>query len=215
MKKLVIYSVISLSFLACKKNDEKVAETEAKDSLTDNSLSLDTSSSDGKLISLKELSPEKMSEVLKSNHSDTLYVTNFFATWCGPCMQEIPHFRKKMNELKNQPVKFTFVSLDNKSDWDTKVIDFADEYEINQNVILLDGTLLNQEFFKQNFQSWNGEAIPFTLIRKGDKSDETVGSMSEEMLNQKIEKLLAQNSTAKVVENKEKAGISGPKKSLK
>jgi len=206
---------VSLSFLACKKNDEKVVETEVKDSLTDNSLSLDTSSSNGKLISLKELSPEKITEVLKSNHSDTLYVTNFFATWCGPCMQEIPHFRKKMDELKNQPVKFTFISLDNKTDWETKVIDFADEYEINQNVILLDGMLLKQEFFAQNFQSWDGSAIPFTLIRKGDKSDETVGSMSEEMLNQKIEKLLAHNSSAKVAENKEKSGITGPKKSLK
>ncbi len=215
MRKFLIYSILSISLLACKKNDEKVAETEAKDSLTDNSLSLDTSSSDGKLISLKELSPEKISEVLKSNNSDTLYVTNFFATWCRPCMQEIPHFRKKMDELKNQPVKFTFVSLDNKTDWETKVIDFADEYEINQNVILLDGTLLKQEFFKQNFQSWNGEAIPFTLMRKGDKSDETVGSMSEEMLDKKIETFLAQNSVAKVTENKEKADISGARKSLK
>ena len=166
MRKFLIYSILSISLLACKKNDEKVAETEAKDSLTDNSLSLDTSSSDGKLISLKELSPEKISEVLKSNHSDTLYVTNFFATWCGPCMQEIPHFRKKMDELAGKPVKFTFVSLDNKTDWATKVSDFADEYDIRKNVILLDGMLLKQEFFAQNFQSWSGEAIPFTLIRK-------------------------------------------------
>lgn len=215
MRKFLIYSVLSIGLLACKKNDEKVAETEAKDSLIDSSLSLDTSSSDGKLISLKELSPEKITEVLKSNHSDTLYVTNFFATWCGPCMQEIPHFRKKIDELKNQPVKFTFISLDNKTDWETKVIDFADEYNIRENVVLLDGALLNEEFFKQNFQSWDGGAIPFTLIRKGDKSDETVGSMSEEMLNQKIEKLLAHNSNTKVAEDKEKAGIAGPKKSLK
>lgn len=206
---------MSFSFLACKKNDEKVVENEVKDTLTNNSRSLETSSSDGKLISLKELSPEKISEVLKSNHSDTLYVTNFFATWCGPCMQEIPHFRKIMDELKNQPVKFTFVSLDNKADWETKVIDFADEYEINQNVILLDGNLLKQDFFKQNFQSWTGESIPFTLMRKGDKSDETIGSMSEEMLNEKIKKILAHNPSTKVAENKEKSGITGPKKSLK
>lgn len=211
MKKLVIYSVISLSFLACKKNDEKVAEKEAKE----DSIKVEPTKSEADVAQLKEYSPEKISTFLKSNHSDTLYVTNFFATWCGPCMHEIPFFKKKMEELTNQPVKFTFVSLDNKTDWTTDVSDLADEYDIRENVVLLDGTLLNQEFFKQNFQSWNGEAIPFTLIRKGDKSDETVGSMSEEMLNQKIEKLLAQNSTAKVVENKEKAGISGPKKSLK
>lgn len=202
---------MSLSFLACKKNDEKVAETEAKE----DSIKVEPTKTEADVAQLKEFSPEKISTTLKSNHSDTLYVTNFFATWCGPCMQEIPHFRKKMDELANQPVKFTFVSLDNKTDWATDVSDFADEYNIRENVVLLDGTLLNQDFFKQNFQSWSGESIPFTLIRKGDKSDETVGSMSEEMLNQKIEKLLAHNSSAKVAENKEKSGITGPKKSLK
>ncbi|WP_312761362.1 TlpA disulfide reductase family protein [Epilithonimonas sp.] len=211
MRKFLIYSVVSLSFLACKKNDEKVAETEAKE----DSIKVEPTKTEADVAQLKEFSPEKISTTLKSNHSDTLYVTNFFATWCGPCMQEIPHFRKKMDELDNQPVKFTFVSLDNKKDWATDVSDFADEYNIRENVVLLDGALLNQEFFKQNFQSWDGGAIPFTLIRKGDKSDETVGSMSEEMLNQKIEKLLAHNSSAKVAENKEKSGITGPKKSLK
>lgn len=183
---------MSISLFACKKNDEKVAETEAKE----DSITVEPTKSEADVAELTELSPEKISEVLKSNHSDTLYVTNFFATWCGPCMQEIPHFRKKMDELKNQPVKFTFVSLDNKTDWATKVSDFADEYDIRKNIILLDGMLLKQEFFAQNFQSWNGESIPFTLIRKGNKSDETVGSMTEEMLNQKIKKILEKSSQA-------------------
>lgn len=211
MRKFLIYSVLSISLFACKKNDEKVAETEAKE----DSIKVEPTKSEADVAELTELSPEKITEVLKSNHSDTLYVTNFFATWCGPCMQEIPHFRKKMDELNNQPVKFTFVSLDNKTDWASKVSDFADEYDIRKNVILLDGMLLKQEFFAQNFQSWSGEAIPFTLIRKGDKSDETVGSMTEEMLNQKIDKLLADNSSAKAIDNKEKAMIASPKKSLK
>ncbi|HBR12002.1 MAG TPA: redoxin [Chryseobacterium sp.] len=186
MKKLLIYSILSISFLACKKNDEKVAETEAKE----DSIKVAPTKSEADVAELKELSPEKITDVLKSNHSDTLYITNFFATWCGPCMQEIPHFRKKMDELANQPVKFTFVSLDNKTDWATDVSDFADEYNIRKNVILLDGTLLKPDFFRNNFKSWNGESIPFTLIRKGDQSDETIGSMSEQNLELKLQKFL-------------------------
>ena len=192
MKKIILYSLLSISFLACKKNDEKVAESEAKE----DSIKVEPTKSEADVAELTELSPEKISEVLKSNHSDTLYVTNFFATWCGPCMQEIPHFRKKMDELAGKPVKFTFVSLDNKTDWASKVSDFADEYELRNHIVLLDGNLLNTSFFKQNFKTWGGESIPFTLIRKGNKSDETVGSMTEEMLNQKIKKILEKSSQA-------------------
>lgn len=201
MRKFLIYSILSLSFLACKKNDEKVAETKAKE----DSIKVEPTKSEADVAQLKELSPEKISQVLKLR-SDTLYVTNFFATWCGPCMQEIPHFRKKMEELENKPVKFTFVSLDNKTDWATAVSDFADEYDIRENVILLDGTLLNQDFFKQNFKTWDGGAIPFTLIKKGDKVDETLGSMTEEALNQKIAQFL---SDKKVAVNEKELLIDG------
>ena len=186
MRKFLIYSVLSISLLACKKNDEKVAETEDQE----DSIKVEPIKSEADVAELTELSPEKISEVLKSNHSDTLYVTNFFATWCGPCMQEIPHFRKKMDELAGKPVKFTFVSLDNKTDWASKVSDFADEYELRNHIVLLDGNLLNTSFFKQNFKTWGGESIPFTLMTKGNESDETIGSMTEEALNEKIEKFL-------------------------
>ncbi|WP_379963490.1 TlpA family protein disulfide reductase [Epilithonimonas sp. UC225_85] len=211
MRKLLIYSFISFSFFACKKNDEKVAETQAKE----DSIKVEPKKSQADVAQLKEFSPEKMSDYLQNNHSDTLYVTNFFATWCGPCMQEIPFFHKKLEKLKGQPVKFTFVSLDNKTDWATKVSDFADEYNIRKEVALLDGSLLKPEFFKQNFKTWDGGAIPFTLIKKGDKTDETVGSMSEAALDQKIKDLLAYQPESKAKESKEKTAISGPKKALK
>lgn len=204
MKKIILYSVLSLSFLACKKNDEKVTETKAKE----DSISVEPTKTQADVAELKEVSSEKLSAILKSNNSDTIYVTNFFATWCGPCMQEIPHFKKKMEELADKPVKFTFVSLDNKSDWANAVSDFADEYEIRKNIVLLDGNLLKQDFFKQNFQSWSGESIPFTLIRKGDKTDETIGSITEEALNNKIKKFL-EDKSAKTVKVNEKNVLAG------
>ena len=187
MKKIILYSFLSLSFLACKKNDEKVAETQAKE----DSIIVEPSKSEADVAELVEFSPEKMSAYIQNKNADTLYVTNFFATWCGPCMHEIPFFHKKMEELQGQPVKFTFVSLDNKTDWATEVSDFANEYNIRKNVTLLDGSLLTPEFFKQNFKTWDGAAIPFTLIKKGDKVDETLGSMTEEALNQKLSQFLS------------------------
>ena len=187
MKKILLYSVLSISFLACKNNDEKVAETQAKE----DSIKVEPTKTEADVAELKEFSPEKMSAYIQNKNPDTLYVTNFFATWCGPCMHEIPFFRKKMDELKGQPVKFTFISLDNKSDWATEVTALADKFDIRKNVTLLDGSALKPDFFKQNFKTWDGGAIPFTLIKKGDQSDETLGSMTEEALNQKITKFLS------------------------
>src|SRR5690606_4517140 len=44
--------------------------------------------------------------------SDTTYVVNFWATWCGPCIKELPHFEKLRSEYANQNVKVILVSLD-------------------------------------------------------------------------------------------------------
>lgn len=137
----------------------------------------------------KELSPEMVSQQLAKNN-DTLYVTNFFATWCGPCMKEIPSFKNKMQELKGKPVKFTFVNLDEKADWDTAVKDFVTEHNLGANVVLLDGQKLDQNFFSKNFKQWDGGSIPFTFMRKGDKTDEFLGMMTEQALNSKIDDFL-------------------------
>ncbi|MEG2077560.1 TlpA disulfide reductase family protein [Chryseobacterium sp.] len=122
--------------------------------------------------------------------NDTLYVTNFFATWCGPCVEEIPHFKKKIEELKDQPVKITFVSLDQKEIWDSKVPIFAQEQGIENHTVLLDAQLLDANFFNSNFKEWTGGAIPFTFMRKGDTTEETLGNISEKQLTEKIAKLL-------------------------
>lgn len=59
----------------------------------------------------------KIEELKKvySNADDTTYVVNFFATWCGPCIQEMPVLNKFYEEHKNTNIKLIFVSLDNAS----------------------------------------------------------------------------------------------------
>ncbi len=105
-------------------------------------------------------------------------------------MKEIPSFKNKMQELKDKPVKFTFINLDDKADWDTAVKDFVVENDLGANVILLDGQKLDPNFFSKNFKQWDGGSIPFTFMRKGDKTDEFLGMMTEEALNSKIDAFL-------------------------
>lgn len=137
------------------------------------------------ITDLKIYQPDEVTDFLNKKN-DTLYVTNFFATWCGPCVREIPHFKEKMEKMKGQPVKFTFISVDDKQDWETKVKNFGIEHGISEQIILLDAMTLTSDFMTKNFKKWDGSAIPFTFIRKGDKTDETLGMMSQEMLEQKI-----------------------------
>ncbi len=45
--------------------------------------------------------------------NDTTYIINFFATWCGPCMMEMPILNKFYDEHQNTNIQLIFVSLDN------------------------------------------------------------------------------------------------------
>lgn len=182
--KRVILSIAVFSLMAACNKETKVDEKVTSDS---------TMVNDGTVAEVNsvpfekiEWSPEETTKRLGKLNNDTLYVTNFFATWCGPCVKEIPHFKAKMAEMKDQPVKFTFVSLDERAEWDKALPKFVAEHGLAPNVVVLDGAQLTPEFFPANFKEWDGGAIPFTLIRKGDKTDETLGSMSEEMLTQKL-----------------------------
>lgn len=43
-----------------------------------------------------------------------------WATWCGPCLKEIPHLKELHNDMKDQNIKFVSISLDkgeDKSKW--------------------------------------------------------------------------------------------------
>ncbi|MCS4302719.1 TlpA disulfide reductase family protein [Chryseobacterium sp. BIGb0232] len=186
MKKIILSTLILTVLYSCKKETSKAEDnTPVTDSVTATPNTADQVST----YIPKELSPENVGQNLAKNN-DTLYVTNFFATWCGPCIREIPSFKNKMEELKDKPVKFTFVNLDDKAEWDTAVKDFVAEHNLGANVILLDGQKLDPNFFSKNFKQWDGGSIPFTFMRKGSQTDEYLGMMTEEVLNSKINAFL-------------------------
>jgi len=185
MKKIILTALLSIVLIGCKKEAEKTAENI---SATDSTNIQKTPETETSKIILKEVDQKGLTEILSKNN-DTLYVTNFFATWCGPCMMEMPHFKKKVEELKGQPVKFTFINIYNKPAWQTEVPAFAQTSGLADKILLLDDSKLNQDFFV-NFQQWDGNNIPFTFFRKGSKTEESVGSLTEEMLNSKIDTFL-------------------------
>lgn len=196
MKKIAILLMIFALMQSCKKETEIniTKENTAPDSLV--SPESNEISEPAFPFQQVEFSASQATDYLKPKQNDTLYVTNFFATWCGPCMREIPHFKEKMQELTDKPVKFTFVSLDEKSDWNTALKAFAEKENLSKNIVVMDGSKLTPDFFKSNFKSWDGGSIPFTIFRKGSKTEEFVGMMSKLEIDEKINSFLASNESS-------------------
>lgn len=186
MKKFFLPFVLLLTLAACKK-ESKVTDNDIYPE--DSATVYPETNENTETVALKEFSSQQIADLVSAKENDTTYVTNFFATWCGPCMREIPHFKEKMTELQGKPVKFTFISVDQKSDWNTAVKKFGEENGLSKNIVLLDATTITPEFFKANFKTWDGGSIPFTVISHGKTVQETVGMMSKEELDSKLSHL--------------------------
>ena len=101
------------------------------------------------------------------NHSnDTTYVVNFWATWCKPCIEEIPLFEEINDRMQASPVKIILVSLDFRNQIQSKLIPFLRERKLHSEIVVLDAPNANAWIDKVD-PSWSG-AIPATLIYKNE-----------------------------------------------
>ena len=101
------------------------------------------------------------------NGKDTTYVINFWATWCAPCIKELPAFEKLNEEYKSEKLKVLLVSVDDISDLKSSVTPFVNKQKMNSEVILLNETD-QQQYIDRIDSSWSG-SIPATLFIKNGK----------------------------------------------
>jgi thiol-disulfide isomerase/thioredoxin len=97
-----------------------------------------------------------------TNTSDTTYIINFWATWCDPCVKELPDFEKINEVYKNKKVKVILVSIDFLTDYDSKLLPFVEKKNMKSEIMLLNESKPN-EFINKINPKWQG-SIPSTMI---------------------------------------------------
>jgi thiol-disulfide isomerase/thioredoxin len=131
----------------------------------------------------------KISDLLQRiSTPDTAYVVNFWATWCKPCIQELPAFDSLYTSTRNRPVKIILVSLDFKEDLDKKVNPFLKKNKIRVECVLLD-ELNGNDFINKISPQWSG-AIPGTLFSRNGKKIFAEKKMTLKELEEKLKVLL-------------------------
>ena len=94
--------------------------------------------------------------------TDTTYVVNFWATWCAPCVKELPNFEQLRTTYATKKVKVLLVSLDYASQLEKKVKPFVEQRSMKAEVVILNERDPNTWLDKVD-PKWSG-ALPFTLI---------------------------------------------------
>jgi thiol-disulfide isomerase/thioredoxin len=129
-----------------------------------------------------------LDEALLQKKTDTTYVVNFWATWCKPCVKEMPYFEKIASEYSKDKVKVIFVSLDFPDRLGTQVVPFIEKNDIQSEVVLLDDDNANDWIPKVSIE-WQG-AIPATLIYNQNERAFFERSFTYEELENEVKSLL-------------------------
>ncbi|WP_299012735.1 TlpA family protein disulfide reductase [uncultured Polaribacter sp.] len=158
MHKFIIFTVLCLIFLlSCKK------ETTNKDQKTKENTIVEKNVEVGavKSYTYNQLKP------LLEKVDDKIYVVNFWATWCAPCVKELPYFERIRKTYKASNVQVLLVSLDFANQVEKRLLPFIAKKKLQAKVVLLDD--VNEDvWIKAIDKNWSG-ALPATLIYNKSK----------------------------------------------
>ncbi|MEM9834421.1 MAG: TlpA disulfide reductase family protein [Bacteroidota bacterium] len=138
---------------------------------------------------IEELSFEELNKRIRSDNETEVLVVNFWATWCKPCVKELPYFDSLQAHYPTKKVKVVLVSLDIEAEAAKK---YRERKNIQSEVVYLDEVDHNA-WIDRISSDWSG-AIPATLFvdnsgqeqfHEGELSDEALFSQVNQILNLK------------------------------
>ncbi len=177
MKNFLLVACCALFLFSCKKEANKTTSVvDAKETVAKN-LTAD----------VPTLNYEQLKPMLHKN-DDKIYVVNFWATWCAPCVKELPYFEKINKEYKDKNVEVLLVSLDFPKKKETKLLPFIAKKNIQSKVVLLDD--VNEQFWIGDIsEKWSG-ALPATLIYSKGERKFFEQSFTEEELQKEVQSFI-------------------------
>lgn len=111
-------------------------------------------------------------------------VVNFWATWCPPCLEEIPEFVRMQKKLGPRGLQFVGIAIDNRD----KVREFAAKFGINYPILIGGFDVVDKSRDAGN----DKRGLPFTLVfdRSGAIHSTELGGLKQEKLEPKLLVLL-------------------------
>lgn len=117
---------------------------------------------------------------------DNVVFVNFWATWCGPCLEETPSLVELHNEFKDKSVKFLGISIDEGAEAMQLVEQFKSEYKIPYPIVVD-----KDQSIQKAFGGMRGIPTTFIIDKNGKITDKLLGSRSKEVFAEIINKALS------------------------
>ena len=183
MNRLLFFGLVLSIFFSCaekKEENKEEAETAEKEVIAQE----DNTTADVKfpIYDFEDFEP------MLHKKDDKTYIINFWATWCKPCIEEMPYFERVYAEQKDNNVEVIFVSLDMPNMWKSRLEPYVENKEIQSQVVILDDPKQN-EWIPKVSEEWGG-GIPATLIYNKDKRIFYERGFTYEELNEELNKFI-------------------------
>lgn len=153
MRKIFINFIFLFLFLfafaSCNNSNSKQELNKKEQKITSHKISTNEAAVTNSVVDSTLLAPDFSYPSLNggvftlSEHRGKIIVLNIWATWCGPCIKEIPDFIELQNEFRDKNVEFIGISVDEKG---LEVVrPFVRKHNINYRVLLdKEGTILDK-----------------------------------------------------------------------